>query len=115
MSELPGEVVLEKKERGDLDDPKKIGRKQALDNIQARRDQEDILFILSQIQGRRFYWKLMQKCGIFQTSFTGNNTTFFNEGMRNIGLLLLNELNEIAPQAYLQMIEEAKFNETQKR
>lgn len=114
MSQLPGDPIPEKPERGDLDDPKKVGRKATLDRIQIRRDQEDAEFILSSLQGRRFYWKLMKKCGIFETSFTGNNTTFFNEGMRNIGLMLLNELNEVAPQAYLQMIQEAKFEEAKK-
>lgn len=102
------------KERGDLADSKKVGRRALMDKLQIRRRQEDVLFVLSTTQGRRFYWELMKRCGIFETSMTGNNTTFFNEGMRNIGLMLLNDLNELAPQAYLKMMEESKYEEAQK-
>lgn len=104
----------EKKERGDLDDAKKVGRKETLDRIQARQQQEDTAFVLSTMQGRRFYWRLLEKCGIFESSFTGNNTTFFNEGMRNIGLMLLKDVNEIDPQAYLKMLEESKYEKAKK-
>lgn len=111
---LPGSPIPEKKERGDLDDPKKVGRKGVLDRLQARQEQEDVAFVLQSIQGRRFYWRLMKRCGIFESSFTGNNTTFFNEGQRNIGLMLLSDLNEISPESYLKMIEEAKFDQAKK-
>lgn len=100
-----------KKERGDLADPKKVGRKDLMERVLARQKQEDTLFVLSTIQGRRFYWNLLKECGIFQSSFTGNNTTFFNEGQRNIGLKMLNDLNEVSPESYLKMIEEAKFED----
>jgi hypothetical protein len=111
---LPGETIEEPKERGDLADPKKVGRRETLDKLRVRQEQEDILFILSSVQGRRFYWRMMERCGIFESSFTGNNTTFFNEGQRNIGLMLLSKLNEISPQSYLQMIHEAKYEESKR-
>ncbi len=67
----------------------------------------DVAGILMTESGRRFYWNLLKKCGVFESSFTGNNTTFFNEGQRNIGLQLLNDLNEAYPDAYIKMLQES--------
>jgi hypothetical protein len=68
---------------------------------------EDINWILGSKQGRRFFWRYLGMCGVFESSFTGNNTTFFKEGERNIGLRLLSDLNESAPNAYALMQKEA--------
>lgn len=113
--QIPGKPFPEQKERGDLDDPKKVGRRGVLDRLQAKQQAEDTVFVLSSVQGRRFYWSLMKRCGIFQTSMTGNNSTFFNEGMRNVGLWLLSDLNELSPESYVDMIRESKFEEVKKQ
>lgn len=75
------------------------------------RDQqvEDIRFLLGTPQGRRFFWRYLDECGVFKTSFTGNSQTFFLEGSRNIGLKLLSDINESAPESYLLMQKEAKI------
>lgn len=97
----------------ELDDPEKLKRKETVSNISRRRELADVAFVLSTIEGRRFYWKLMMRCGIFKSSMTGNNTTFYNEGERNIGLLMMADLNESDPEAYLKCLTEAKKLEQQ--
>lgn len=114
MNDFSGDPVPEKRERGDLADASKVGRKALFDKIKERQERDDIAFILSTMQGRRFYWQLMAKCGIFEEPFTGNNTTFFNCGRGSVGRMLLADLNEIAPQAYLLMVEESKREEAKK-
>lgn len=42
--------------------------------------------------GRDFIWDILVETHMFRTSFTGNNTTFFNEGARNVGLKLLDQV-----------------------
>lgn len=69
---------------------------------------DDIKVVLSTKSGRRFYWKTLSDCGVFRTSFTGNSTTFFNEGKREIGLMLLADLMEADADKYLLMTQEAK-------
>ena len=59
-------------------------------------------------EGRRYVWWLLDQCGVFRTSFTGNSTTFFNEGQRNVGLILMGDVNAACPEQYLVMINEAK-------
>jgi len=74
----------------------------------AMRERDDLKQILETKSGRRFIWRKLEECGVFRTSMTGNSTTFFNEGMRNVGLKLLAEVNEVRPQAYVEMLTEAK-------
>lgn len=48
-------------------------------------------------EGREYFLHLIEKTGIFKTSMTGNSTTFFNEGKRDVGLQVLSELTAAAP------------------
>ena len=82
--------------------------KRAKDRMTQRENQfaDDLKWIFSDRRGRRFYWDLMAHCGVFKNSFTGNSTTFFNEGKRNVGLKLINDLTVVEPAAYLKMVQE---------
>lgn len=95
----------------ELDDPNKLKRREAQGNIARRRELADVAFLLSTVEGRRFYWRLMRRCGIHKSSMTGNNSTFFNEGERNIGLVMLADLEEANPDAYVLMLKESKSQE----
>lgn len=67
---------------------------------------EDIRFVLSTVQGRRFFYDYIVFCGVFKTTFTGNSETFFKEGQRNVGLRLLEDMNRVSPEAYALMMKE---------
>ena len=45
-----------------------------------------VKFLTAEQSGQRFLWWLLEQTHVFQTSFTGNSSTFFLEGERNIGL-----------------------------
>jgi len=58
----------------------------------------DLKFVLSHPQGRRFVWRLMKECKVFQSVWDQNLAVMnFKEGHRNVGLLLINWLNEVDP------------------
>lgn len=75
----------------------KISRKRALD---------DLKWVLSERRGRRFFRELIEECGVFRQSYTGNNDTVFNEGKRRIGLKLWGDLSEASPEIYALMMQE---------
>ena len=75
------------------------------------RELNDLRLVMSSVEGRRFVWRLLEKAGVFRTSFTGNSTTFFNEGMRNMGLMVLGDVHEAAAEAYIVMMNESKEGE----
>lgn len=54
---------------------------------QLRKDYRDVF--LGDAAGKRVLSDLLESCGVFETSFTGNSRTFYNEGKREIGIILL--------------------------
>lgn len=75
-----------------------------------RRDQEldDVRALMDLPAGRRFMWRLLERAGIYRTTFTGNSATFFNEGMRNLGLIFVADVHEACPEQYTRMLAEAR-------
>jgi hypothetical protein len=73
------------------------------------KEQSDLRWVLSTKQGRRFMWRLLGSAGVFHSSFSTNNASMaFNEGKRNQGLELLNEIIEHCPDKYTTMLAEQK-------
>lgn len=85
-----------------------LNKAQKKDEILQRQKEDDLVALLSTKSGRRFYWNLLCECGIFTESFTGNSTTFFNEGKRAVGLRLLADVNDFAPESYPLMLKESR-------
>lgn len=72
------------------------------------RDLNDIRAIVAMPEGRRFFWRVLSEAGVFKTSFTGQvESTMFNEGARNKGLLFLMDLLEAKPSVFEQMQRES--------
>ncbi len=82
-------------------------KRQSADRAETKRHNA-LRTVMATNQGRRYVWWLLDQCGVFRTSFTGNSTTFFNEGQRNVGLILMGDINAACPEQYLVMINEAK-------
>jgi hypothetical protein len=81
---------------------------QSLQKDKLRRETEidDLKKIIDTPHGRRTVWRILEHTGMYRTSFTGNSTTFFNEGQRNIGLWLVDEVLSADSNQYLAMIKE---------
>lgn len=100
----------------DLDDEIESKRKEIkeLRKRERSREIEDVKKVISSAEGRRFLWRLMSESGVFRASYTGDSKTFFNEGKRDIGLLVLREVNTAKPSAFAQMQNEF-LNEQEKK
>lgn len=92
----------------DIDDE---GRKAALDAKQqllAQRDIDDIQFVMGSEQGRRVIWSLLEKGQVFGACFNVDpHITAFNEGQRNLALVLFQRVMAHCPEQYLKMAAEA--------
>ncbi len=70
---------------------------------------DDVRHLMASEAGRRLAWRLLAKARVFETTFhPSGSQTAFNEGMRNLGLLLLSDINEACPDAFLSMQSEAR-------
>lgn len=76
----------------DEEDAKKQKAKDDRDFRQLTIDFKDTF---SSAHGRRVYRWLLGQCMVFETTFTGNSKTFYNEGRRSVGLNLL-EMNDLS-------------------
>ena len=88
--------------------PDHIKKAEAREKRGREREVDDMAWVLSTPQGRRFIWRYLGECGLFRSSFVGQFQTFFNEGERNIGLKLLADVNDAHPEAYVIMMKEAR-------
>jgi hypothetical protein len=70
------------------------------------REVEDFKWLMSDARGRRFVWRILEKAGVYRSSFTGSSETFFREGRRDVGLWLMSEIHDHALEAYVRMMRE---------
>lgn len=77
----------------------------------SRQEIEDFKWLMSEKRGRRIVWGLLEKTGMYRSSFTGNSETFFREGARNIGLIYTGLINDHCLERYLSMVRENTKND----
>jgi len=93
-----------------MDDIFAVDNKQNKEDAQKRerrrqREVNDLRVILNIPEGRRYIWKLWGLTGVFRASYTpkDSNMMSFREGQRDIGLALLQDINDASPTALSQM------------
>lgn len=70
-------------------------------------EKSDFLWLMQDKRGRRFVWRLLDKAGVFRITFRPNSDEgVFLEGMRNMGLVLMADINEVCPEKYQVMVNE---------
>lgn len=84
---------------------KQEDQEEKLKRIQ-RRDENDLKKVLSLPEGRRLCRRIFASTQMFTSCFTGNSTTFYNEGKRDIGLSLTAWIMDVNPEAFHQMMKE---------
>ena len=58
--------------------------------------------------GKEVLWHILSLTGVYATCFTGNTTTFFNEGQRSIGLQLMELMDDADISAYPRLLLEKR-------
>ncbi len=67
----------------------------------------DVKWLMSSKKGRRFMWRLLDLSGPFRLSFDPNAMRMaFNEGNRNLGNQLFDEVMTLCPEMYPVMVKE---------
>ncbi|MEI9544843.1 hypothetical protein [Citrobacter braakii] len=96
----------------DIDDEGRKAEFDAKQQLLAQRDIDDIQFVMGSEQGRRVIWSLLEKGQVFGTCFNVDpNITAFNEGQRNLALVLFQRVMTHCPDQYLKMAAEASEQE----
>lgn len=89
----------------DFTDPKQHKKRKKKYSLQAAQEKEDMSAMLNSPSGRRVLWRVMDQSKLLAPDmFTGNSTTFYNLGKRDLGLWLYNEIMGSEPKAFLTMM-----------
>lgn len=77
-------------------------------------NQTVVVAIMSTEAGRRYIWDKLTLANLFSTTFSTDTMQMaFNEGNRNQGLLLLNDIIEWCPEEFIQAMREANGRRNQ--
>jgi hypothetical protein len=83
-----------------------------------KRDQQELdlatEFVLSEPRAREFIWWVLAKCGVYNAPHAVNGETGIHIGRRIVGVTIIDQINEVKPTAYAEMMIEA-HNRAEKR
>jgi hypothetical protein len=71
-------------------------------------DEADFKWLMSSKRGRRIVWRLLDRAGVFRTSFSTNAMAMaFAEGQKNEGIRITGQIHSLCPELYPVMTKEA--------
>jgi hypothetical protein len=92
----------------DAGDRSHVSERQKRRRLLSQREDDDLVWLMNQREGRRFVWRLLQSCHLYESSFTGTSATFFREGERNVGLAVLADIVRLCPELHARMAGESQ-------
>lgn len=83
--------------------------RRAVSNLDAKNEDEDFAWLMSGPNGRRIVRRLLGLSKVFQTSFHPNTMQMsLQEGKKQMGYWLLDQIQRLCPEHYRTMIEESR-------
>ena len=65
---------------------------------------DDLRWLMSDVRGRRWMWRQLERFGVYQSTFTGEPLTgAFKEGQRSRGLELVAAITQHCPHRFFEM------------
>lgn len=90
----------------DAQQVKEAGRK---DRERRKRELEDLKSVLTSLEGRRFIWRLLGHCKVFESIWHPSAQIHHSAGKQDVGHFIMAEVVEADQEAFLRMMQEAKI------
>ena len=107
---LENQIIEETTESYDTSDAKQVNRARKRD---ARKRADRLKFVeaaMTHEEGRAWFYDMLLFCKVINTPYCDNPyDTAFKCGMQNVGLRILLDLQDAAPERYLDMVKEARL------
>lgn len=87
-------------------DPEQVREAEKKVKFDRKQELDDIKFLLSSIQGRRFIWRLLTHCRVFESIWHPSALIHHNSGMQDVGHFIQAEIVAAEPEAYVKMMME---------
>lgn len=91
----------------DAGDDKQVKQKKSAAQLKDEARHHYLTTTLSTYEGRATLWEILSLCGIYKSSFTGDERTYFYEGKRRIGLDLIEKIEAADPHSMARIRDEA--------
>lgn len=93
-------------------DPEQV--RKAGEKDESRREQEvnDLIALLSCVEGKRFIWRLLSHCGTFESIWEPSAKIHYLSGRQDVGHFLMAEIVEARPDALIDMMKESSRQPT---
>ena len=82
-------------------------RMQAVLDAEARQWDRDFCKVMATREGRHVLWKILEFTGPMKDGFTGNSTSFYNQGRQSAGKFLYGEMDRLCFEMYVEARAEA--------
>lgn len=106
-----GERIAEEKKAlvGNAGDEQQVASAVGKERRIRTRELNDVRAVLATEEGRRFLWRLMGQCKVFESVKAGDDAmTNYNVGRQDIGHFVMAEVAEARPNALIEMMIEAQ-------
>lgn len=104
MNARAPQQAVEPAEPYDASNPTHIRNAEKGAKNRARQIREGLGKIVKDPDCRAWLYDMLERTGLGKISMTGNSWTFFNDGMRNVGLGVQAQLLRWHPEAYVDML-----------
>ncbi len=88
---------------------KEVKRSQEAEAFETAIEVAGMAATMSTKEGRAFIAWLLRECVVGERAFTGNSTTFFNNGKQEVGMVLLERVKEHCFGEYQKMERESRL------
>lgn len=93
--------------RRTVSDPDKAARAKIVADAQDREWERAFAAVMSTPEGRHVLWRILEFTGPMRDGFTGNSTSFYNQGLQAAGKFVYGEMDRICFDKYVQARDEA--------
>jgi len=93
----------------DLMNEKDVAEQKVKADLIRKQELNDIRTVLSNASGRRFIWRMMGRCGTFESIFNDKSSTMaYLSGQQDLGHFLMAEIIEADENLLLKLMKENK-------
>ena len=93
----------------DLSDPVLVERARRKEEDLQKQEMNDIRTVLSNASGRRFMWRVLEKCNTFNSVYSADNSIMsYQSGQQDLGHFLMSEIVQADENLLLKLMKDNK-------
>lgn len=97
----------EKAEVTDASDPDQVAKARKKEKYKDEDYSDDLRKVLRTEEGRRVFWRLLEWCGVYRSTWAPGQEIYFKAAKRDVGLKIITDMESADPRLYAEMLLEA--------